>query len=122
MTKPEFTPGPWEHLTETSLTGDYPFIKAHRIKIGQETLTIGSHTIDWDGSEEMEANAKLIAAAPDMYEILNLYEEWEADLILDSQAWQDNYPRFTKRLYDKWMEIQAKRNAVLAKARGENHV
>ena len=37
------------------------------MKIGKETLTIGCHGYDWEGGKEIEANAHLIAAAPDLY-------------------------------------------------------
>ncbi len=66
----KFTPGPWEYLCETGYAGDYPYSKAHRVKIGKETLTIGCHGYDWEGGKEIEANAHLIAAAPELYEAL----------------------------------------------------
>jgi hypothetical protein len=32
--------------------------------------------------------------------------------------WQGEYPAFTEAIYARWMEIQALRNAALAKADG----
>jgi len=64
----KFTPGPWEYLCETGYAGDYPYSKAHRVKIGKETLTIGCHGYDWEGGKEIEANAHLVAAAPELLE------------------------------------------------------
>lgn len=37
----KFTPGPWEYLSEIEYCHDHPFSQAHRVKIGQETLTCG---------------------------------------------------------------------------------
>jgi len=68
--------------------------------------------------EMTKCNANLIAAAPEMYEILKLYEEWEAELLMDNSAWVNGLPRFTQSLYDKWMEIQGRRNEVLVKVEG----
>ncbi len=62
----KFTPGPWEYLCEIGYAGNYPYSKAHRVKIGKETLTIGCHGYDWEGGKEIAANARLIAAAPDL--------------------------------------------------------
>ena len=64
------------------------------------------------------ANAQLISVAPEMYAVLKLYEEWESELLMNDSAWVNGLPKFTQSLYDKWMEIQRKRNEVLAKAEG----
>ena len=61
MIQEQFTPGPWEAVRDE---------KNERWQI-QETdnngLVLVQHTFD---GEEAEANANLIAAAPDMYEAL----------------------------------------------------
>lgn len=50
--------------------------------------------------------------AVDLLAVLKAYETWEAQL-LNADVWQDSLPRFNQELYDSWMELQAKRNAVL---------
>jgi hypothetical protein len=64
----------------------------------------------------VNANARLIAAAPDLLAVVEAYDAWEAKLLLDSGAWGNSLPRFTQELYDQWMELNAIRNAALAKA------
>ena len=99
------TPSPWEF--QEKLGTAYG-------KDGWAIASVISH------NDNGEGDAKLIVAAPDMYEVLKLYEEFEAELITEDGAWgsSNSLPRFTQRLYDKWMEIQSKRNEALAKVRG----
>ncbi len=62
----------------------------------------------------------LLAAAPQMLEVLKMYEELEADIILHAD-WNDEsscLPTLTQTQFDKWVEIQGKRNAAIAKAIG----
>ncbi len=69
MTK--HTPGPWEYVRETEYMGGYPCNVSHKVKVGQELLTVGCHGYGWGEPEkEIEANAHLIAAAPELYEAL----------------------------------------------------
>ena len=73
---------------------------------------------DADMKRMDDRSESIMAAAPEMYEVLKLYEELEAELTMNNDAWVYGLPRFTQRLYDNWMEIQTKRNEALAKARG----
>ena len=56
----------------------------------------------------------------DLAAVLYDYECWEADLIMDSQAWRegeergDCLPRIPQYLWDRLIEIQERRNAVLS--------
>jgi len=71
--------------------------------------------------EISEANAKLIAAAPDLLAFARAHEKWEAEFILDSECWplnESGMPIFSEAIYDKFMELQAMRNAAIAKATG----
>jgi hypothetical protein len=64
-----------------------------------------------------------LAAAPDLLALAKAYEQWEADLILCCEAWDGGtaeYPRLTEKLYDRMLEIQAARNAAIAKATGKD--
>jgi len=68
--KPTFTPGPWviEDCTPGESTG-------LRFEVGTKDSVIARTT---DGWEEARANARLISAAPEMYEALkNLVADWE---------------------------------------------
>ena len=63
------TPGPWEYVRETEYMGGYPCNVSHKVKVGQELLTVGCHGYGWGEPEkEIEANAHLVAAAPELYE------------------------------------------------------
>ena len=57
------TLGPWEYLYEYSYENDYPRTIAHRVRIGEETLTIDTHDPNWEGAQEAISNAKFIAQA-----------------------------------------------------------
>jgi hypothetical protein len=64
MSDTKFTAGPW--YTDTNKAGDYTQIKAQPNKF----------ICECDGREkeyQNEANAKLISAAPDMYEAIKNY-------------------------------------------------
>jgi hypothetical protein len=70
-----------------------------------------------------EANARLIAAAPDLVDLVEAYEAWEGDLILSDEAWDGGMaplPRLTQELWDRLLEIQAMRNAVSKKITGKD--
>ena len=54
-----------------------------------------------------------MASQPTAADVLLAYEQWEADLVLCGDAWTNGLPRMTQPLYDRWMGIQAMRNAVL---------
>src|SRR4029078_8318433 len=70
MNTQKHTPGPWEH------DGD----EVYRI-----TSEINSHPIctidDLNGDDEMEANARLIASAPELLEACKAYVNSEKDSI-----------------------------------------
>ena len=71
MSKPKFTPGPWEmfYFTQHELQTDFAMVK-----IGKRAHMIGH-------LEEDCANANLIAAAPDLYYALDkLFEVVTGDI------------------------------------------
>jgi hypothetical protein len=51
----------------------------------------------------------------EMIAVLRAYEQWEAALVLTGD-WRNEMPRLTQGLYDRMLEIQAMRNAILARA------
>ena len=56
-----------------------------------------------------------IRRAQELEKVLRGYEQWEADLLMNDQAWGSGLPHFTQELQDKWMELQGQRNRVLRK-------
>ena len=69
---------------------------------------------------EIEANANLIAAAPDMYEALKAYEKAEADIVLNANWYTESgVPQITQEQFDMLIDCQTLRNIALRKARGE---
>jgi hypothetical protein len=111
MSKIEHTPGPWRVFTTT-----------HGKVIGMGERT-GEGIADcgfgvWRGGDaEAVANAHLMAAAPELLAVAAAYEEWEADLVMNGD-WSNSTVRMTPAQHDRMMEIQAMRNAAIAKATG----
>ena len=59
MSKPQFTSGPW-HVSENQPT-----------VVGTQEKVVCKCELDWNlGARERKANAALIAAAPEMYDLL----------------------------------------------------
>jgi len=46
-------------------------------------------------------------------ELLKKYEQWETDLLMLNEVWENGLPQFTQELYDKWMKLQTERNKIL---------
>lgn len=65
------TPGPWEADLSDPHATEYPIHSQDRIEIA----TVWHYTIAADGVAETQANARLIAAAPEMYEAIKHYCE-----------------------------------------------
>jgi len=91
--------GPWQIcsvLTESFLTTDGPRNRSER-----------------------DANAKLIAAAPDLLAFAKAHEAWEAEFILDSECWplnESGLPVFSETIHEKFLALQQLRNAAIKKA------
>jgi len=76
MNKPKFSKGPW--IVNTCLTG-------HAIDAEEKLLPLGRICMTRSTSDVDCANAKLIAAGPDMYEALKLVISY----LGDSNTWQE---------------------------------
>ena len=121
-----FTPGPW-HLRRRFPDGhnDHEYVVQHEGPgdAFQEVVVIPVG--DEFQAPNQLADGRLMAAAPDMAEVLKAYEQWEADIFMDDRAWRGpdgeslSFPVLGGELYERLIEIQGMRNAVLAKARGE---
>jgi hypothetical protein len=104
-TETPWTPGPWEVVSR--LVG--PLIIRADCPAGFDRIG--------------KLDVALIAAAPSLYEALEAYSRWEADLIMSNEAWSGGFaelPTITQELWDRFIEIQGMRNAALALARGED--
>ncbi len=112
MSNEKFTKGPWFADLRGGCCAVYPEIRKGDTNgcMFEDDRNIYYSTKDnhyngrhWDMSEEAQANAHLIAAAPEMYELLN--------------AWVDSYEcvsgDYQSSIVDETIEL-------LAKARGES--
>ncbi len=106
------SPGPWS-ITYEGVWAKSPWNATVRI------ATI-SHPSPMNGIDGV-ANARLIAAAPDLLALAQRYEAWEANLVAHGrwEATGDGLPTLTDGLYDELMELQALRNAAIEAALGK---
>lgn len=120
------TPGPWfvapdpgHRCEECGSNSAVKHMVGWRLSSG---CVVGLATVLTDDQED--ANAHLISAAPCLLAVAKGYEKWEADLILCDEAWGPNscrqFPQLTAALYDRLMELQAMRNAAIAKSKGDS--
>lgn len=104
----------WEYVTETFTADDgYPYGMAHRVKIGHETLTIGTHSFGIGGKceSELAARGRLLAAAPDLLAAL--------EKLLWSVEHYTNMPYANAEEYEFDQEEIQEARAALRKAKGE---
>lgn len=110
--KAKHTPGPWA-LSDNGLG---VFGPGEEWGIAQ--ILLYCSTGEGIPDEEQKANARLIASAPDLLALARAYEAWEADLVLNGD-WSGSCVRMTQSQHDRMIEIQAMRNAAVAKATGK---
>jgi hypothetical protein len=127
MIETAHTPGPW-------VVEDRRNAALKNIRIVSGSHEIGEvsdvHQRDYQGSFNGDhkaadaldaiglANARLIAASPDLLALAKAYEQWEADLIVCHEAWEGGraLPEFTQSLWDRLLELQTMRNLAVKKA------
>ena len=58
----------------------------------------------------------LASLTAQLHAVAKGYEQWEADMLLDSGVWrsEDGLPHLTQHLYDKLMLLQEQRTTALA--------
>lgn len=97
------TPGPW--------------IARYHDRVTTQDDTDGTKSVAhiYASGREGRANQRLIAAAPDLYEVAKGYEAWEADVI-ENADWRAPTPKLTQAQFDRLIELQTARNAALSKA------
>ncbi len=104
MSETKWVAGPWETDRNNVHAGQIATI--HHCE-GNEWVEVWSPLASWATEAQMEASARLIAAAPELYEALKaLADEYEPNM----KAFAFNAPR--KAMWAAAM-------AALAKARGE---
>ncbi len=107
MNEPKYTPGPWAVLPEEC---DKPYIRVRGTRLGGRYKIANVLTPVYEGAPDREANetranARLIAAAPDLLEAAAaVVARW------DTPSWKDAAPTG---------EVIARLRAAIAKARGE---
>ena len=71
------------------------------------------------GVVELERSEQLESLVRELAEALQLYENWEAKLIMDDSLWQSasGLPFITQEVWDDLVAVQAERNKVLHKAK-----
>lgn len=107
------TPGPWKGLRSAyedcllvqTTEGEYLISKEDQVYIALAR----------------EALPYWIRRSQELEKVLQDYEQWEFDLIMDDQAWRyEELPCFTQKLYYKWLELQKQRNKVLQRRFAKN--
>lgn len=97
MSKPKHTPGPWESIVREEKDGIWAYIGP----ANERTY----HILKMDAcNDERQANAALIAAAPELYSLLD----------------QINTAFYTRSTRKQWLELMEKTKPLLQKARGES--
>lgn len=110
------TPGPWKAKTlEEWVEGKGGLVV---IDAPGKWLSLANAHIHRDSREEGEANARLIAAAPDLLEALEAMDAL-VESLWDSVPWGDTFNLDIRALN----EVPGKARAAIAKARegGPNH-
>ena len=111
------TLGPWT-VDETVALGAYG-VWAGPWQICS-VLTESFFTTDGAANRaERDANAKLIAAAPELLAFAQAHEAWEAEFIMANDCWPmtaEMLPRFNEQIMEKFLQLQRLRNEAVAKA------
>lgn len=57
----------------------------------------------------------LLTSERNITKLLEDIEQFEADMLTDDEVWktEDDMPKFTREFYDRWIELQNKRNKLL---------
>lgn len=68
---------------------------------------------------EKERSEQLESLVRELAEALQLYENWEAKLIMDDSLWQSasGLPFITQEVWDELVAVQTERNKVLHKVK-----
>ena len=120
MSEAKHTPGPWEfgpNHSSTGLAGQLVVRPAGEFPHGEWVADVGSMYDD-----HREANARLIAAAPELLEVVKVAQAriaLERDVFVDCHAYPDgSLLQSDKTMLDGMNELLARMDAAIAKAEG----
>lgn len=113
MSETKFTPGPWK--AEFREYGGYDCMSASWSIVSDESefATLDCRTRDHANDPQQEANANLMAAAPELFDALKELHEisGEANIPMENSK--------SVRLMGKFLATREKAEAAIKKARGE---
>lgn len=108
----QHTPGPWEAIDHETSVRKEPG-KTFVFAPGQETLVADCHCLYGQSVAESEANARLIAAAPELLRIVAMMKEW-----LDAGSSEVHFDTMMPDESDDTLESAVR--AAITKAEGRN--
>lgn len=110
MTKTKFTPGPWKLMWRGNEKYPYPF---------SINTADNRKWITRDGTVSSKANAHLIAAAPDLYAVLEALATEVESIARNSFALsRETFEQAFKLMYPEGFALWSEARKTLAKARG----
>ncbi len=98
--KAQHTPGPWEAIEHIAINN----VKGYRVFAGDDEITVCRNAAGGLGSVVQlpaEANARLIAAAPDLLEALEIVVSMEYDRDEESRNFEDERLEYFQQLITK---------------------
>ena len=114
---PQFTPGPWSVRDMPWATGTKHIIDPGR---GGVATTLSRQSVNPADKAQVLANARLIAAAPELYQRLTEAREAIASLDDGALGWgEEPHGMLGKNIYPIKDELLHYIDAALAKARGD---
>lgn len=121
MSEAKHTPGPWFHVQD-GYGGDMNIEAGKKENAGYEKVVVGgcgccSSPFGADDKEECLANARLIAAAPDMLEVLHTARDYLSDCASGALRYACGDFVCPKMISDDLNRI----NAAIAKATGADN-
>ncbi|CEF54582.1 hypothetical protein [Acetobacter ghanensis] len=115
MSEAKFTPGPW-HLEAGFESSPGDFEEYWQVHDGQDAIVCSS---SFCTAENKEANARLIAAAPELYEALNGLLRTLAESGIELDSLSSPTPLINLLNTEEEYAVLEQSRAALAKARGE---
>jgi len=108
------TPGPWSHNGEIVFAGKFTYdaVKGHESWVNHVNIAV------IDDGENWLANAKLIAAAPELLEALK-FVVGELDILHDAGALNENRIHVETKLSYGWADVLDELENTIAKAEGK---
>jgi hypothetical protein len=102
--KTGFTPGPWEHDFASGIRDGHAALIEYFVRRYGDDVAIAADIVNPDTGTPSEANARLIAAAPELLEALEAFVAWHSNPAMP---------------HNDIVEITEKARAAIAKARGQ---